>query len=466
MTVAIRSIAHRSSGHRMSVPCADRTMIRQACPQDAPALCALFNEAYQPDRGGEAREYYPFPQLFDPDWVSATVERPEICWLVAEHAKQVVGTVGAVRNIGSTQDCVAEGFGLVVRSTVRHRGIGSCLMKTLYKRVADEARFFIAETRTANAGGWKCVQKSHFIPTGLEPFAHVTPAGREAMLMAARITPAAMRQRARKLWIRAKARSLAEAVLSPDGVLLPVVSHARGYLTHVSGWKELQRHLRPFAEARVSSQEAVAAIDGGLQVIRDDSAGKQFLRSWDRTGPHSCGVVCLKHLEGDHGNPNRYDRRYFVVRVGNQVVAAARIVWDRRDCRARVLDLKSLWDGLQGVLFAGLVQDLRREARRENLLIVVDVHTRNPRLHATLEALEFFPTAYYPSLIAIGSERCDAVQYTCLYHCGGFRRSFDSLASVQWPQARQVITCVRDLVMNHTRQCHGARVGKHLELGK
>ncbi|MCX7826197.1 MAG: GNAT family N-acetyltransferase [Verrucomicrobiae bacterium] len=403
-------------------------------------LSALFAEAYQPPTGGDAREHYPFPQLLDEHWVAAHVERPEFCWIVAEVGGKVVGTVGAVRNVGTDRDRVTEGFGLVVGERARGKGIGTELMKRLYEEVASQAHYFIAETRTAEAGGWKCVQRSGFIPTGFEPFAHLTPAGKEAMLLTARVSPEALRRRSPSARITRLVRPLAEAVLR-------VAFQQTSPLSNGSQTREGFRTSLPSNADESAQSHGIETVPAAnCEVTRDDDASQHYLETWDPARPHAAGVVCLRRMEGCLGNSDRYDRRCFVVRIAGQVASAARVVWDRRDCRARILDLKSQQEGLQGMLIASIVEELTREASGSHLTIVLDVHTGNPRLMATMEALGFFPTAYYPALVAIGSERYDAVQYTRLCHRGEFLDSVDKVCSIEWAAAKNVIQCINGIV--------------------
>ncbi|HPA18584.1 MAG TPA: GNAT family N-acetyltransferase [Verrucomicrobiae bacterium] len=411
--------------------------IRPARPADALALCGLFAEAYRPPAGGEAREHYPFPQFFDPGWVAEAVLDPGICWLVAELEGKVVGTVGAERNVGSRFDRVAEGFGLVVSQGARGHRIGTRLMAALYAAVEEQAHYFIAETRTADAGGWKCVRHNGFKPTGFEPFAHLTPAGREAMLLTARVSSAALGQRSARASITQMVRALAEPVLESFGVALPEVKRAVPFAVDPRGLTRMRQ-----------SPSGMATEPGpaGHLIERDDEAGLRYLQSWDQDQAHGAGVACLRRLEGGHGNPDRYDRRCFVMRAGGRVVAAARVVSDRRDRRARILDLKSHGQGLQGLLIAGIVKELTQEAAGDHLTTVIDVHTGNPELQATVEALNFFPTAYYPALIGMNLERYDAIQYTRLCHRGEFRHSLDVLHRICWPEAQDLILRINEVV--------------------
>ncbi len=78
--------------------------------------------------------------------------------------------------------------------------------------------------------------------------------------------------------------------------------------------------------------------------------------------------------------------------------------------------MQILFHGIQGLMFAHVLQALHQEVKDKPLTVVVDVRSDNKKLQLTLEKLGFFPTAYYPSLISYGLRRVDAVQYTRLFN--------------------------------------------------
>ena len=80
----------------------------------------------------------------------------------------------------------------------------------------------------------------------------------------------------------------------------------------------------------------------------------------------------------------------------------------------------------------------------EALTVVADVLAADARLHATMECLGFWPTVYYPSLIAVDGRRGDAVQYTRLFN-GALDGSLECLASIDWPAAHVVIERTKEL---------------------
>src|SRR5262249_2415086 len=71
----------------------------------------------------------------------------------------IIGTCGAVVNIGAQDDRVAECFGLVIDEKWRFQYVGKQLFKRLCDSliVAENAAFIIAETRTSHSGDSKFV---------------------------------------------------------------------------------------------------------------------------------------------------------------------------------------------------------------------------------------------------------------------------------------------------------------------
>lgn len=152
------------------------TVMRTASPADSPSICRLYAEAYRPPEGGDPRTCYPFPQFLDPDCVARLVTSEAIRWFVAEAAGRIIGTVGAVVNIGTAADRVAECFGLVVDQQFRFHCIGSELFSLLCRSLAEagEGDFMMAEARTAppEDGRW-----SDGVPPGYRRRYRLAPSG-------------------------------------------------------------------------------------------------------------------------------------------------------------------------------------------------------------------------------------------------------------------------------------------------
>jgi GNAT superfamily N-acetyltransferase len=407
---------------------AARPIYRAARPGDASRISSLYHEEYRPEGGGDARDHYPFPQFLEPDWVATAVRREEICWIVAELLGRVVGSAGAMRNIGSALDRVAEVFGIVVDRGVRGRGIGNGLVDYLYEALGDEVDVTLCEARTGDARGWKVARHSGFDPIGFEPFAHVTPVGSESMLLTARVRAGAGRNTVAVLATEA-ARLLAEVVArSSRSARGP--SRTGEPRAPLPGWP---------------------AVDGTCtaQVVRDDERGAAFLAEWHGRLRHRSGVLDLQRIEGiDPPGRARYDRRHYILQVGHDILACGRIVWDRTDGRVRLLNLQSRVEDAGDLLIQGIVDSLSPERGHDRPIIVIDIRADAPELQVSLEAMGFIPTAYYPAVIAGEREamsgervRIDGIQYTLLDR-RPIELSLSSIERLDWEAARQVVTRV------------------------
>ncbi len=393
-------------------------LFRRAHAADAPAISALYHEAYNPGDQDAAGGHYPFPQFFHPRWVAAAVVRKNIRWLVAEAGGEVIGSAGALVNIGSPADLVAETFGLVVREQNRAGGIGGRLFQALCRSLEQETCFIIAETRTAHSGGWKIVRNCGFIPIGFEPFAHAMPEGSEPMLLTGRIHPRGLELRQRDAQVRAGVLNLAQPVLSSLALPSPTPADL------------------PELPPQVDPEE--------LLVRRDDSLGQTLLNNWGPHLWHGSGVIGFRRLQGEDLQGKRYDYPYFIGSQSGRPTCCARLVLDRLDRRLRFLELASLSPRLPESLIAAILRQTLSELGNEPLTIVIDVSSQTAELQQTLEKLSFFPTAYYPALIAAGPYRLDAVQYT-YHHLLKFQDSLKMVHGLDWPPAQQILQGVSAL---------------------
>jgi hypothetical protein len=387
------------------------TVMRTASPADSQSICRLYAEAYRPPEGGDPRTCYPFPQFLDPDCVARLVTSEAIRWFVAEAAGRIIGTVGAVVNIGTAADRVAECFGLVVEQQFRFHSIGSELFSLLCRSLdqAGEGDFIMAEARTAHSGGWKVVRRAGFSPIGFEPFAHRTPQGAESMLLTGRILPGAVQRRGVLNMTSAGARRLSEPIC--DGLGAPC------YRQPASSENPLAdtgcRHVRDVTVDEVAEEVAVVPME------------------------HRGDVIGLHRLEGEDRSGARYRQRYFVARCSGRPIACARTIWDAFDTRLRLLDLKASQPGGEGPLIRAIVAAVAAEQGQVPHSVAVDVRADAIALHQDLCDCGFFPTVYYPALFADGDGRSDAVQFTRL---AGFdletaRRSAELS---EWPQAEAI----------------------------
>jgi len=393
-------------------------LIRSAIAADGVAISRLYEEAYTPEGGTDASESYPFPQFLAPAWVSSAVSSGHVCWIVAAFGETVVGTVGAVRELGSRGDGAAELFGLVVSKPWRGQGIASRLMARLCELLAPETHFMIAEARTADPRGWLAARSVGFLPLGFEPFAHRTPAGLEPMLLLGRITGARSSSSTGPAPESLRARRLANAILGNFHLDLG----GRRNPTPAQGFS-----TRP-----------------ELEIVRDDERGRVLLEALRTSAPHLSGVVDLDRLQGEDPTGRRYLDAHFLGLLDGNSVCCLRASWDRCDQRTRILSLRTSARGVQPELLTHANRWLEQESGGGPLSIVVDVRADQPALLALLEDLGFFPTLYYPGLVIAEEGRTDVLQYTRL-----LRQPFDEalayVGNLGWPEAQRAVDTVAGL---------------------
>ncbi|NOQ63626.1 MAG: GNAT family N-acetyltransferase [Methyloprofundus sp.] len=390
-------------------------IIRTAQPADTKAINRLYHDAYMPADGSDPRKCYPFPQFFEAEWLENILKGDTVCWLVAEVEDKIVGTMGAVVNIGNQEDRIAECFGFVVDKNWRCKHLGTQLFRYLYHflSTSKNTEFIIAEARTAHCGSWKIVRHCDFIPLGLEPYAHTMPIGSESMLLTGKISTHALAQRNILNNTSDQVYKLSLPILGSLGcIALPVNNNAVAYpLSHKFASNQLTLLKGSDRPPILESLDSTCHIE-----INEEDAENDPLTKLNILARHRAGIISLQRLEGKDTQGTRYQRRYFVAYLNKQPIAYILAVWDLLDHRIRILDLRSHFDGVQGLLIQHALKVIVAEIAAPLLTVVVDIRADNVKLIATLEKLGFFPTVYYPALIADDNDRIDAVQFTRLYN--------------------------------------------------
>lgn len=418
--------------------------VRQARPSDAERISALYREAYSPNGKSDARNYYPFPQFLDADWVAGALNKESLCWLVAVCRQKVIGTVGAVKNIGHDRDQIAESFGLVIKEEFRNKRIGTKLYNFLCSSLRDKAMFLIAETRTANAGGYRIVRRCNFIPIGFEPFAHYTPAGQESMLITARISGSALLKRKTKMQLTEKAHSLAVCVLeslkTPIGLSINVQGEKAQIKDDVTSFGTLTND--PSLNLVQGPEENIATRRANI--TRDDVSGPKMLSKL-LAGERCCrsGVISLSRLEGQDKDRERFDCQHFIVDIDRSPVACARFVIDKIDKRSRLINFQTAYHSLENWIIGYVLKHIQRRVKIGLHQVVVDIKADKYKLQQTLEALHFMPTAYYPAFIEERNQRIDAIQYTH-FMLQEHEKGFDRLQKLEWPLAQGIARTVSE----------------------
>ncbi len=394
-------------------------LVRRATPAHAQAISALYIRVYTPAGGGDPCDYYPFPQLMNADLVAAMIESSEVLWLVGEAPNGILaGAAGAVRNIGDSDDRIAEIFGVAVDARHRQDGLGSALVGGLVDELAG-SEFILLEARTENAGGWKVARKIGFLPIGYEPYAHAMPSGYESMVLSGRWHHSAYPEGLDgQPSLTAQAHKLREAVLG-----LP----PRGNII--------------LAQREQAEDRQATVPDFPLNVRRDDTAAPRWFGARPDIFDRSAGVVGLNPLLGMDDDGGRFTRACYLACSRLSEQGAARVIYDRVDARARILGLRAAVPQVRAALLQYLVDDLLRLADNTRLVIIVLVASTCSDLQTDLVKLGFFPTAYLPGFIATPAGRGDVVQFTRLAGCS-LLESTKGVTPKRWPEAERIIAQV------------------------
>jgi ribosomal protein S18 acetylase RimI-like enzyme len=398
---------------QMSKACHD---VRRATAEDAQAISTLYARIYAPAGSGDARDYYPFPQIMSPEGVASMIGGGDVMWLVGQApGGALAGSAAAKRNIGDAGDQIAEVFGVAVDPAHRHGGLGTALVGGLVDELADASEFILCEARTDDAGGWKVARNAGFVPVGYEPYAHSMPVGFESMVLTGR-------------WRQSS---------PPEGLDRDAPWQAHRLQEAVTG-------PTPTANAspRRGGERRLEALPSGTRVgiRRDDQAGRRWFDGPAGTFDRSAGIVGLNPLQGKH-NGGRFTEACYIASSASSEIGAARVVYDRIDARARLLGLRTGSREVRLALLQYLVEDMLRLAGDDRLVIIVLVVGSCSQAQRDLIDLGFFPTVYLPAFLAEPQGRSDAVQYTLLAGCS-LRESTNAVTAKQWPKAEKIIAQV------------------------
>jgi GNAT superfamily N-acetyltransferase len=399
----------------------DGIRTRKANATDAAAVAAFYREAYTPEGGGRAEENYPFPQLLDPCSLAREIQRPELCWVVAEGGGHALGAVAAARNVGGERDRVAEFFGLVVGKAWRGRGLARRMIDAACEMLLPDASLLLAETRTADPGGWRAFRRCGFRLLGFEPFAHQTPAGSESMILLGRYgeSPRGAEPNA------------------PSGV--------------VASLAEVILGGGPGTAAGVVESALPGGAAAPLRLTEAPGLAAQLEETWHRRLEEHPGVVGLRRLEGVDSHGSRCVGLRLVGMRHETPVSCARVAVDRVDHRARVLGLFAADGNIEAQMLGQVVDLLREKGASNAFTLAVDLRADARALHSELEQRGFFPTVYYPRLLGIADGRIDAVQFTWI-GSRAFQESLDSIRKLDWPAAWAVVERVTKLA-GDAHQC-------------
>jgi len=390
--------------------------IALASVADAEAMAALYREAYPTAPGLPTGSGYPFPQYMDGAWLADSLSASEFCWLVAKRAGELIGCLGAATNISlpSDDDRVAELTGLVVSKRCRGKGIGQSLLKAMCRELEGGGAFFLlAETRTGNLGGFKGTVKAGFIPIGFEPFAHDVVGQYEHMIMMGKLLSGACESRTLHYRTSPVAHRLGSACLRLLRQPMPPCQPAAAY--------PLEFANKPSDPRLFTRLNTDFGLSGDLDFCRGPLIVERITSTLYEVVSaglqgHRSGVVGLRRIQGLSREELRFLDLHYAMRQQNEVLGVARVSVDLQDRRARVLQLGVQFDGLQAFFLRRVLYHIQGEEPLQQLACaVVDVRADFVPLHASLQAMGFFPTVYYPAFVATEAGRVDAVQFTRIF---------------------------------------------------
>ena len=383
--------------------------VRAAGLHDAEGIAKLYRIAYMAKEPGDAAYHYPFPQFMKESWLQEAMSGADYIWYVALADQQVVGAVVGVCNIGNGKQ-VAEVCGLVVLPTYRRRGLATRLLTALHAVLVQDCDLILAETRTAEAGGWKTFCNFGYAPLGFEPAAHRTPSGFEPMLLQGLFpNSGAVRQGAKRG--TAAVQALREAVAGVD-------------------------RDRPIDSAWFPATSEVSVLKSAVQmsIVPADPSMNPFPDARFPFQGSRILPLCLYSGNGDVGE--RFIKARYLAVCAEQPLAMADVLFDRVDRRARIIDLRTVAETppLLGVLLRNILSFWNDGPSS----VAIDLYADDEALQAELQSMGFFPTAYYPAIASRGETPVDGVQMAYLH---GFKME-DNLVwgrQVDWPRAQLVI---------------------------
>ena len=148
----------------------------------------------------------------------------------------------------------------------------------------------------------------------------------------------------------------------------------------------------------------------------------------------------LRRIRGIDRDASRFIDQSLIATVRERVVGVAGLAIDLLDRRARVLSLEVESEGWQGIFVREIIAHLHDDARGSHFLtLVIDVRADFPDLHSDLETLDFFPSIYYPALIATPTGRNDRSSFITRFIPYSMEHLYRMLTL---PQARNVILSV------------------------
>lgn len=400
--------------------------VRAATARDATRISAFYEASYSSNDGRSASDNYAFPQILDPAWVESALEARMVSWLVAEANDRVIGAAGLLQGLGSSEDGIAECFGLAVERDVRSRGVGQRLLGALHETALREAKVAIGEMRTADPAAAQVVARSGFVAIGFEPFAHRVLGGDESMVAVAIISPTVLRQRCRVGGTTTLVRRLAELVLEP-------------------------LDAQPLEVAGGDATPTVGSAPGTLRLKEVDAeVGDAVLRRLHGVRPNTPRFVDLRRMDELGRERRRRKQRYFAGIIGDHVVGCVHAAHNRHDYHLRIESFAWETPEVQEPMLRALVEVVQGESQGHPGVLVTEVAATDAAQQHALERAGFVPTAYCPALVVGRAGRLDVVQYTRLL---GYTMAdgLGFLETVEWPSAIRLVRMIAAALAERSR---------------
>ena len=349
--------------------------VRLAEERDVEKIAEIYRDVYGDD--------YPFKELYDTQWIKRGIFDREIRWFVAATTDGLLGSAAVMLNAGDADDLVAELGRLVVHPRARGMNLGTRLVDALVERAANESDFIFAEARTAHVGSQVILERSGFVPVGIEPLAYELD-GFETMIFMCRLSDAA------------------RALRRGNPRVIPAV-HELAALSLTAVDIEPDAIVEPLPAPHPVLRDAT-----GLELRHMDAAERIKLLRLGREHFMNPEVFGAFRLEHGHLKLKQHAAEYLVLARHGTVLGGLGYTFDEVEKKLFLFELVAADPAIRGTLLE------RGIARLESALnpryLSVDVNAHATATQQSLALLGFVPVTYAPSMVFVLGERFDVIR--------------------------------------------------------
>jgi len=138
---------------------------------EAKGLADLYRRVYNvQDENLLTQTYYPYPEVFDPEWIDRTGKKHVLQLVRDTFTKQVIGAGTVLLDFHNQRGYVR---GVMIDPTYQGKGLANYILVNAYRDVIaqyrDELKIFWTENRTAHAKSQKISELSGMNPVALLP---------------------------------------------------------------------------------------------------------------------------------------------------------------------------------------------------------------------------------------------------------------------------------------------------------